>query len=423
MKPQIYNRLQNITDLNERRLLKDVLLDVYENVVTYNMDMYDKLENRLYTEIDNPLDNFAIYTTLESTTKLDPVSEFFHPMIPADSEETIDLATLSQALATDTNPTIASIFLKRSNADIDRFLAQNKTFTGTVVTNKSSYSITTKAKRCTKYTNKIEELYRLFQKNNVVWTTVNCPYAYKFVDIVLISPITLGEGETITEITVNLGEYDQYKQVNVVPLGNISAIEAKELAFAMPAQDKINNEHHVKLSDFGEQNGYLVAKDNIDYLYTLRREDMLVIIADTDIKQNWKLLKIEHISNLRERSMEYELLTNQRNMGFIGRYASVKSMIIRTNGELARLLQSYEQSKSVSYQGLDILDSYHGTKETTDYNFFIDDNIRIDASKKIMLMRFRIHGGEDFLLYDKISFLVSEVQVLFPEYNCIGELV
>jgi len=35
----------------------------------------------------------------------------------------------------------------------------------------------------------------------------------------------------------------------------------------------------------------------------------------------------------------------------------------------------------------------------------------------------RAESAMDFLTYDRISFLVSEAQMVFPEYNCIGECI
>ena len=40
-----------------------------------------------------------------------------------------------------------------------------------------------------------------------------------------------------------------------------------------------------------------------------------------------------------------------------------------------------------------------------------------------MLVKFEAHNKEDYLMLDKMSFIVSEIQILFPEYHCIGEII
>ena len=69
------------------------------------------------------------------------------------------------------------------------------------------------------------------------------------------------------------------------------------------------------------------------------------------------------------------------------------------------------------------LEQYQKIQQTTDYNHFIDENIRIDKFKKVMLIKFQTKDRENYLVLDKMSFLVSEIQVLFPEYHCVGEIV
>ena len=292
---------------------------------------------------------------------------------------------------------------------------------GIVKTNRNTYEITAKAKPCRKYIDEIESLYRVFQQNNIVWSTINCPYAYKFIDVVTDSEIGLADNETVSEIIIDFGEYESYRLINCVPLWNIKPVDAEDKSFPMPAKDRINYEHSISLADFGVQNGYLVARDNRDYLYTKRTENDLVVVTGGDRQQDWKLLQIENISNLKRRGTSFEMLSNKKDLGFAGKYAALKSLTVRTKGEVARLITSYEQSQTVSFESVEIVESYQKTVRTINYNSFIDDEIRIDSSKKIMLLRFDVFGGESYLAYDKISFFVSEIQVLFPEYKCIGE--
>jgi hypothetical protein len=421
----IDDRLRGISSLDDRKLLKDVLRDVYENLAEYNLAMYAKLESRLYSEIECKMDDFAIYAAAEHVENIDPVSDFLHPIILEDTDTVLNLAEISENLKNQPNPVIASIFMRCSNSEISRLLEENNIFKGVITTDQNTYDITAKAKRSQRYINQLDKLYRAFQRNSVAWTTVNCPYIYKFVDIILDAPVTLAEGEVINEITMDLGRYDQYKQVNVVPVWNVKTVELDERSFPMPAIDRVNYEHSISLEDTGVKNGYLVALDSPDYLYTLRRENELVVISDSDTQQKWKLLKIERPDDAKRQRTGFEIFSNKRDASFVSRYAAIKSVVIRTMGELDRMLNSYEHSRSVSFLGVEILDAYEKTKETVEFNSFIDDNVRIDANKKVMLLKFRMMDGntESFLIYDKISFLVSEVQMVFPEYNCIGERV
>ena len=64
-------------------------------------------------------------------------------------------------------------------------------------------------------------------------------------------------------------------------------------------------------------------------------------------------------------------------------------MIIRTRGEIARLLKAYELSRDLIFQNVDVRDRYDNKPATVDYNFFIDDNTRLDSYKRVMILKFR----------------------------------
>ncbi len=424
MRDIIQDRLNKINDLNDRRFMKKILYDVFDNVVLYNMDMYKRLEKRIYDEIEDPLNKFYIYTCLEKVENIDPVNDFLHPIIPADLDDTVyDMNEINEKLQNNQEFIVTSIFLKCDNLTFREILKRRRYYKGYVKTNQDVHEIEVSLRECRKYIDEIEKLYRVFQYNKIIWSTLNCPYAYKYVDIILNSSILLKPDEKITEIIIDLAEYEKYKEINAIPLWNIKKIEAEDKSFPMPAKDRINFDHVISLEEFGVQNGYLVGIENVDYIYCKRLEKDLVIVSPNDNQHKWSLLQIEDINNSKQSIYNFELLSNNRNLGFIGRYSNVKSMIIRTKGEIARLVQCYELSKELLFQNAEVRDSYKKIEQTINFNDFIDDNIRVDDGKKILLLKFKPYDRENYLIYDKMSFLISELQILFPEYKCIGELV
>ena len=98
-------------------------------------------------------------------------------------------------------------------------------------------------------------------------------------------------------------------------------------------------------------------------------------------------------------------------------------MVIRTRAEIARVLQFYELSKELAFYDIEIRKTYKKQPQTVNFNSFIDDNIRNDHYKDKAILTFKSSVRNDFLIYDKMSFLVSEIQFLFPEYKFIGELI
>jgi hypothetical protein len=345
-------------------------------------------------------------------------------VIPADIEEkSYDMDEISKKLEYGEPVVLTSIFMKCGSSVFQELLDRRNVYTGKVITDKNEHEIRIILKQCDKYIREIEKLYRVYQFNGIEWNTINFPYAYKFIDIVLDSTPVLEQGEKIIEISIDLAEYERYKVIDAVPLWNIKQIETDDRSFPSPAIDRINYDHTIALENYGIQNGYLIESDNPKCIYIKRLERELIVVSPDGDQHSWKVLQVENFENKGQKSYAYELLSNKRKLGFIGRYLSVKAIVVRTEAEIARLVQSYELAKELMFVGVEIKEGYDKKPMTINYNGFVDDNIRIDSYKKIMLLLFRSDRPGNYLIYDKMSFLISEIQMLFPEYKCIGELV
>ena len=56
-------------------------------------------------------------------------------------------------------------------------------------------------------------------------------------------------------------------------------------------------------------------------------------------------------------------------------------------------------------------------------NFFMNDEIRSRKGRRRLVLLFEAGREEGWLQRDIASFLVSEVQELYPEYQCEGKIV
>lgn len=426
MKNIIKSRLDKISDLEERKIYKKMVQNIYQEVVIYNMDMYEKLEKQLYTEIYDPLDKFYVYSTVLDISDVSSKSNFFHPVIKDDLNlNDFDTQEITKKLKNGFEVIISTLFLKCNYLIFNEIIISNRQYKALIKTNKDTYKVNVKLKQSMKYIKKIQNLYNIFKLNSIEWNTINCPYAYKFVDIILDSFINLKQGEKIEQITINLEEYDKYKQVNKIVCWNIKKIKVYDNTFPMPIEDRINYEHSISLSQFGIKNGYMISEDKNKFEDKKIYEDNFIIVSKIKKLCSWNLIKIENLSVIDNKDLNsnYEILSNKRNLGFIGRFWSIKSIVIRTRGEIARLISSYDLGEDLLFLDIELTDNYNKVLQTVNYNDFINDEIRINEYKKILILKFKAHNREDFLIFDKMSFLISEIQMKFPEYRCIGELL
>ena len=81
--------------------------------------------------------------------------------------------------------------------------------------------------------------------------------------------------------------------------------------------------------------------------------------------------------------------------------------------------------RSVDMGNAEHEEGHRSLTRTYALNPFMSDNVRSEQGKQVMMLSFQRSEASlsvpYYLLSDLMSFLVSEVQMHFPEYKCEGE--
>ncbi|HHZ20087.1 MAG TPA: normocyte-binding protein [Firmicutes bacterium] len=424
MKELMLEKLKSLEDLEQRKLLKDILTGVFANLVDYQEKFNEELEFRVFCEIDDIESNYDIYFALCPKYHVDPVDDFLFPVFPEDMEEKkFDLKALIEQLNKEGEVQLFPVFLACSYPELQR-LAGAKSYSGLIITDNNKYAIKVRLEPSAKYRGEIERLYRIFQKNGVAWKTVNAPYNNKFFDVVLTECVSvIDPREEIREIELDLGELDAYKKTDMVLLWNIERLAIKSGGFPVSAIDRINYEHIISIKKMGLNHGYLVDEQDDPIRYIKRTRDEITIVSPMEKSEAWHLLKVSQPGEEAEKTVKCELVSNCRKRSFINRYAQRQAALIRTKGDIIRIINSFAISQYFKLIEIEIADRSTGDAVTYDLNYFLADDIRISNDKKVMKLKFATDGRAGFITHDLLSFLVSEVQMYFPEYTCEGVLV
>lgn len=422
MKDIIMDRLNRMEDLEQRKILKNIIAGAFTNLIDYQENMYKNIEARVFNEIEDIGKMYDVYVTICHKNKVDPVDEFLYPIFKEDIEDKkYDIKQILQKLKNGEKVRLFTVFMNCNYIKIKQIINNEKSYAGEIITDKGIYKIEVKLEQNKRYMDEIERLYDIFQKNSVAWKTINNPYANKFFDVTLVSCDGITDEEEIKEISMNLEEYEKYKMIDIIPLWNIERVNLKSSGFPVPAIDKVNFEHVLSLKKIGTCNGYLVdVEDSVRYIK--RTENELTIVSSREKAGAWSVFKIIQPKLEQMAKYEYKLVSNSRIDGFINKFSQKQASIIRTRGEINRIVNSFETSKEFELVNIEI----EAEKElgiTYDMNYFIEDDIRVGNEKKIMRLQFKTHIYDNPIVYDLMSFLVSEIQMYFPEYKCEGELI
>ncbi|MEX3745988.1 normocyte-binding protein [Lysinibacillus xylanilyticus] len=421
IKELMFERLRKIEDLEQRQLLKDIVSGVFVNLIDYQDEMNKRLEERIFNEIDDVEDRFDIYVTLSSKEDIDPIHECLFPMRPADLEsKPIKIKKLLESYKKNEPSVLFTLFLECDSMQIRQLLAEQRRFSGKLVTTEGQVEIKVSLTRNTNYLQEIDRLYPIFQINGLPWRTINHPFAHKFFDVNLVDCPSLNEDAEITEIIIDLEEYEPKKRLNMVPLWNIERHTLKNIGFPVPAVDKVNFEHVLSIRKIGNQHGYLVEADEQNVRYVKRSDNELTVVSPQDKSGVWELIKIVKMEDEKIGKLNYELVSNRRIEHFMHKFANTYAASVKTKGEITRMINSFEVATRLELVEVDILDSFSGTSFSHSVNPFLTEMIGESDHKKTMLLKFKAKEERNFISNDILSFLVSEVQRHFFEYKCEG---
>lgn len=422
----IYEKLNDIKDLEDRVLLKGILNSVFSALENYTEERFNALEKRVFDEIPYEEAKYNVFCTIMKRSKLDPTDDFMYPILKEDAvEQEYEVKDILQALRGNNHEKMFKIFLKGDYLVFEDFLKNGSKFKGRIETNKKIHTAYFKVVKNVDYDEKIRMLYKSFINNNIKWTTINNPYVHKIADVILIGcEDEIDPEEEIVKIDVDFGEYNSYVEYDMVPLWNIKELQLKCGGFPTPCIDKVNYEHVISTMKEGSNNGYLVNTNEKEINYVVFRKDAIVISTDINESIKWDVLKIINCAEDNIPDYEYELMTNKVKVNFSNKMSLEKRYTVKTKSELARVINSFEASKYLRFKEVTLEDYAEcNSNETYDVNDFIIDEIRDDNVKKRLILQFEPIDKENYLNKDILSFLVSEVSFLYPEYKCEGRLL
>lgn len=426
MDSSIYEKLNKISDLEERALLKKILLGVFSSLEEYTKKEYEQIQERVFNEVKVDNERYDIYTTICNRDKIDPISEFLFPMIKEDLEKPkYEINSVRKALMYNEDFQILKVFLECDYLELKRFLKIGQ-IKGEVITNKKSHECIFEVKKNKEYNEIVERLYENTINNNIYWKTKNLPYINKIVDVILIGcKDEFLEDEEIEKIEVDFGEFSSYVKYNMVPLWNIEAKYLNTNGFPIPCKDRINYEYSISIEDNQEkEEGYIVKTTEDERALVDFTEDSIKIITSESSKNKWEVYRFTKYDSEEANKYEYLVLGNNINNSFSYRYSYNNTFHIKTKGELAKIINSYSVSELFNFVDMSLQDVFsENEKETYNLNYFIEDEIREEGIKKALVLNFKAKKEDYFLNRDIMSFIVSEIQIIYPEYDCEGRLI
>ena len=409
-KKYIDERLLEVQEIEDRQQLREIvanmLIPFYERIE----EQYRRIEERVYEANDALQGNYKIITGIQPRNKIDITDTSMFPMRKEDLEETqVQVEDLWSALEQQKEHKIYSVFFQADYTKIKELENCKRVFHATVKTEWGEYPATVRLKKNQEYLNQVKALYQEFLNNGIAWKTVCSPYLYKIFDVLLVSA-QLPKEERIEEIEVSFEEFEPYVRYHYVPLWNIKKVTVKTSAYPTFCQDKIHYEHCIYGTRLQAGNDYLVeGKKQLWNVY--RKDGDLYIQCDEKMATDWELKEFCYESGMK--NYELPLIDNK---------ISVPNRGIRTIAEVKKYVNEMTGGMFIQLQDVN-RNPHHQADETYDCDAFIVDEIRNKKDAQTLYFEFAPLDEESFLTRDMMSYVVSQLQMIYPEYHCKGVLI
>lgn len=417
MRDFIAHKLDNMSDLEQKETLRAVLEQVFLPLYDETVEKYMDLENRVKNELATPSNGYAVYCTLLPKNKAVSHVPWLFPIV----EPAVDGEMLKK------NAVIDTVFLEADYLTCREILFCPELYEGTIHIEGRDIPVQVSLMPSKKYLNAISELYPHFINNGVGWETLNVPYIYKMFDICLASDIDISDEEVAShpiEWNISFHNYDIYLKKDLVPVWNINRIASKSDGFPLPVVEKKTYEYRIDLSEEGVENEYLADYNMTPIVSTRREKDSYIIAVQSKRNGDWSLYKVIKPAMTETVNFSYPVISNYQEDHFAARMVKQYASKINTKAELARVINSFDIHRFIKYEDCRVLNNKSLTGETYECNFFIKDEIRDENISKTLMLQFSKNNTKNtYLMRDIMSFVVSQVQLIYPEYNCVGALL
>jgi len=436
MRKYITQKLDNMKSVTEKNMLRDVMEEIFIPMYDHVEGQYHRLERRVRDQLPFQANQYTIWCTIMERKNAVGGCPYLYPMLEEDLDlPAIEIAGLRQRLeaARDAKKNnyvwaeqevrLDTVFVQADYLACKEIESNQELIAGVLLTDNGEYKMTAKLSLSKRYIACVANLYRLFISNNIPWQTVYAPYMFKMFDIIIVHVDSYNKDAVgkVLGYKISYGEHASKIKTGLVPVWNVRKLHIVCEDFPLAAIDKVNYEYVFDLSGEGVENGYLADYDNADISATRREKKSLIVTSPLEKGLIWDMYKIMKRKEYVTEDFSFDLTNNAQEDSFAGRMIAYYGTVIKTHAELQRLLAAYDVLGYVTLESVEVLPPGK-TGETYEVNSFLLDEIRDIAAGKTLMLKFKAQKNEFYLNRDAMSFLVSQVQIMYPDFFCVGVL-
>ena len=406
IKKYIRKRIKEIEESDEKDFSKTLLFESLYKMSEVFEDRFNELERKVYEELENPIEEYEIVTAV---IKKDDYEDYMGALLPI-CEKDLESEYIEESVNL-----VGTLYLKATDKICKQFekdkLKVIYSLNGTLTSGYIS------VKRVKRYREEVIKLHNAFSENAIEWNTVNTVLLDRFFELDFSSL-----PKDAKDLDIDFKEYTNYLMKDVMPLWNVEKVTLKSREFITPSNDKVYYEHEIDIKKEEESALMLICPES--GIVGIRQEVGKVIVkTDEESYTDFLGYKINNIYYENEKGLE-EIISNKRKYGFLGRYANRSRVVLHTKAELYRKIRKLEIEKYIEFidcEAVGFIDNDDESYIYADMNFFLGADLLPLDKRPVILMRF-IRTSNSSLCEAMVRYTLSQIQMDFDEYRCIGIL-
>ena len=406
VKKYVKDRLSEIKDKDEYALAKSVLYEGLYKMSEVFEERYKALHNKVYEELERKEESYEIAILLLSKNE----NKFLRMFFPISDLDVIeDKGSDIKRDSKEDKKSIKTIYLDATDSMCKAFLQENIRLSFT--NNGEKHTILVQPKKALRYRKE-------FSYNGLRWNTVNTVYLDRFFDIDL-SEIP----ESAIDVEVVYGKYADMIKEELYPIWNIERNVFKSSTFLSPSKDGLYYEREMVKQSNKEIILRLVLKT--EGMVGIRHEEEKIIVKSYE--ESYSDLEGYNIFDIRytKEELPIGLISNKRKEGMLGRLLNKNGEEIHTEAEIERIIDELNIEDYVSLKSCERVPVRREVLDESiilpDMNNFSSREFLIKGECPGLVLRF-LRTGDSNLCEAMVRYAVSQLQISFDEYICIGVL-
>ena len=417
IKKYVKDRLSEIKEEDEYVFAKSVLYDGLYRMSEVFEERYKSLYKKVYDELESKEESYEIAILLLSKNENTFLRMFF-PISDLDviEDKEADIKEGFKEECMEGKNSIKTVYLNATDSVCKAFLQENIRVSFT--NNKEKHTLLVQPKKALRYRKEVGKLYETFSYNGLRWNTLNTAYLDRFFDIDL-----SGLPQNARDVEVDYGKYADMIEEELYPVWNIEKNVFKSSTFLSPSKDGLYYEREMIRQKDKEIILRLIQKTQ--GMVGIRQEEEKIIVKSYE--ESYSDLEGYNIFDIRytKEELPIGLISNKRKEGMIGRLLNKDKEKIHTEAEIERIIEELDIGDYVSLKSCERLATNKAFLEEMkilpDMNNFTNENFQLTDESPKLILRF-LRNSDSNLCEAMVRYAISQLQISFDEYICIGVL-